>query len=81
MEKTANIISALVDTIQGEWSEKQWEAARAYLDHHSTTAAALSLHVSRQAVDQRLRLAHYHDIGEALEGLSSLLAGMAQPAG
>jgi len=80
LERAANIVSMLVDTIQGEWSEKQWEAARAYFDHPSTTAAALSLHVSRQAVDQRLRLAHYHEIQEAMDGLSRLLASHAQQA-
>jgi hypothetical protein len=80
IEESANTISLLVDTMQKDWSERQWEAACLYAEHGTTASVGSALHISRQAVEQRLRSAHYYEIREAVGSLSALFAPYAASA-
>lgn len=73
LDTAANTISLLVDLIEAEWTDKQWEAVRAYTTHGNLARAGRELGITAQGVERRLQSTHWREIAEAVESLSILI--------
>ena len=73
LQEAANAIAMLVDTIQGSWTEKQWQALRAYLEYGSWPRVAEALQITRQGVVRRIKPTHWQEVHEAISSLQLLL--------
>lgn len=74
LQEAVNTIAMLTDAIRSDWTEKQWQAVRAYLEHGSWTCAAQALGITKQAVARRIRSLHWQEVHEATSSLETLLA-------
>lgn len=72
-DTTVNVILALIDVIQGRWTEAQWEAVEAYSRLGTYREAAERLGIALQNVEKRCRAASWPAVAMAEEELSRLL--------
>lgn len=68
-----NTICMLIDTIQSDWTANQWQAVAYYSRLKTMKEVGLHLGISGQAVEKRIRLAHWSDVESAIENLSKIL--------
>jgi hypothetical protein len=73
LQMIANTVSGLIDVIQGEWSDKQWEAVKLYTELGDMAKVGNALGIRKQSVDDRLKSAYWQKVAEAMDYLAELL--------
>jgi hypothetical protein len=71
--QTFNLVQRLMDTIVGDWSDKQWEAVQLYNQLKSYEAGAKELGISKSSFYQRCSSAKWDILRETENELSHLL--------
>jgi hypothetical protein len=71
--ETINMLYTLVDAIESQWSEKQWQAVDAYDRNITFARAALELDSSPQSVNKHCRTARFKAISGAERFLDARL--------
>jgi len=73
-DASANTIFLLLDTLQSEWTERQWEAVHAYEEAGTYRKAAKTMGIRLQNVQKHCQRAHW-DVVQTAEGqLQELLS-------
>ena len=72
LDDLANCIWALVDAVQNDWTDKQWEAINAYERANGYVKAAESLEISFQGVQRRCRAARWNQVRRAEKMLTAI---------
>ena len=71
--QTANAISMLIDVIQNKWTDKQWEAVRAFDEYQGLTRAGEALGQTPQTMRDRLQRTDWQEVLEAVNALEAVL--------